>query len=507
MQERPAAEVRTAPERPDRDPRVRGTWAGLALALGFGILADAAVGAPPGVAMTLGCCVAVVAIQMLAKPRRATVPFLAAGVVLGGFFVVRASSTLAVLDLIGVVALLFAATSFGRSGDPAATTFRSYAMRATLAPFGAVPDGARSLTDTPSDAFSGHRTSLATVARLIMLVVPVALLLVLLFGTADPVFRRYVLTPLRFDPSSWPSHVLEVGAGAVALATLVAATRRTSPVGDAAQQWLRVGWAGPLEWASLLVVVDALFAIFVAIQFTVFFGGRTRVLSEEGLTYAEYARSGFWQLLAAAGVAGGVLVFAWLALPRPSLVRARRTFLGLSLTLLGMVLVVLVSAYQRLSLYEEAYGFTPLRVLVHTTFVSLAALFACTIVALVRGRASWLPAAAVVIATVALIGVNVLNLDAFIARENLARAAGGAELDVAELWFLSADAVHPAIEARSALGDFDRERVDGFLSCMRDRLIAQEEAGWAGVNLSRASALAELRELTLPGCGDPIPPI
>src|SRR3954451_13472185 len=51
------------------------------------------------------------------------------------------------------------------------------------------------------------------------------------------------------------------------------------------------------EWALPLGVLDVLFVAFVAVQATVLFGGHRHVLETEGLTYAEYARQGFWQLL------------------------------------------------------------------------------------------------------------------------------------------------------------------------------------------------------------------
>ncbi len=41
-----------------------------------------------------------------------------------------------------------------------------------------------------------------------------------------------------------------------------------------------------------------LFGGFVAVQATVLFGGARHVLETAGLTSAEYARQGFWQLLA-----------------------------------------------------------------------------------------------------------------------------------------------------------------------------------------------------------------
>ncbi len=63
------------------------------------------------------------------------------------------------------------------------------------------------------------------------------------------------------------------------------------------------------EWALPLGVLDALFIAFVAVQASVLFGGHTHVLETEGLTYAEYARQGFWQLLWVSGLT--MLVLEW----------------------------------------------------------------------------------------------------------------------------------------------------------------------------------------------------
>ena len=56
------------------------------------------------------------------------------------------------------------------------------------------------------------------------------------------------------------------------------------------------------EWAIPLALLDLLFLAFVAVQLTVLFGGHDHVLETSGLTYAEYAREGFWQLIAAAAL-------------------------------------------------------------------------------------------------------------------------------------------------------------------------------------------------------------
>jgi hypothetical protein len=488
------------PARPDVKPRITGTWAGIGAALAFGSLTDAAYRVPPGLAVTLGTWLAVAAIAGLARPRRAAWPFLAGAAVLGAFFSLRTSPMLLVLDLLGATALLCVASSFTRRDDPATATTRSYLARAALTPFEALPDGITSLTGPPAREFA-RRASPRALVRAALLIAPVAAVLAILLGSADPVFRRYVHVP-SIEPDVWPPHVIATIVGALALATLVAiALRPPTGLGAAAQGPLSARWVRTGEWVGLLAVVDALFAIFVVIQFAVFFEGRTRVLREQGLTYAEYARGGFWQLLGAAAIAGVVLAFVWHALPSPVPERSRRMFLGLGLGLVALVGVVLVSAFKRLALYEDAYGLTELRILVHATIVALAALFVCVIVALVLWRSAWLPTAAVVIVTVTVIGLDLFNVDARIAASNIARAEAGHGLDPWILSQLSPDAYPVMVDALDGLSPGDRASVTSILACRTADLAEATSGGWAEINRARTLASDALSSVDLPACG------
>jgi hypothetical protein len=405
------------------------------------------------------------------------------------------------LNLVAATALLCAGVSFAALGKPTTATTRSYLGRVLWMPLEALPTGAASLAGPPVRLIHTKRGTAGSVARGLLLVVPVAVALLALLASADAAFARYVRT-VGLPPGSIVSHAVVLGLGATALATLLAiATLAPSALDTAAQRPARAGWARPGEWVALLVVVDAIFAAFVAVQFAVFFGGRARVLAVDGLTYAAYARSGFWQLLGATAIAGGVVAFAWAALPRPTSRRHRALFLTLALILFALVLVVLVSASQRLTLYEDAYGFTWLRVLVHATILGIGALLLCTIVALVTRRAAWLPFAAVVVATGTVLGLNIVNLDAFIATHNIARAARGAPLDASVLALLSADAVPAMIAERASLPPDARAELEQTLSCARAELDAEGLGGWVGANRARATARDSLRTLPLPRCG------
>ena len=92
------------------------------------------------------------------------------------------------------------------------------------------------------------------------------------------------------------------------------------------------------------------------------FGGRVPCPATAGLTYAEYARSGFWQLLVVTGLTF-VVVGTRLEGRRRAHATRRLVLRFLLGALLCLTLVVLVSALHRLRLYEDAFGLTRLRLL------------------------------------------------------------------------------------------------------------------------------------------------
>lgn len=193
------------------------------------------------------------------------------------------------------------------------------------------------------------------------------------------------------------------------------------------------------EWALPLGVLDVLFVSFVAVQTSVLFGGHTHVLETEGLTYAEYARQGFWQLL---GVSALTLVVLSVALrkagrsePRDKL--AVRVLIGI---LCATSIVIVISAIHRMWLYQEAYGFSTLRLLVITVEVWLGVVFVLVAVCGVRMRATWLPRAVLVAGAAALLGLAVLNPERLIADRNIDRYEESGELDAQYLSNLSTDA-------------------------------------------------------------------
>ena len=240
---------------------------------------------------------------------------------------------------------------------------------------------------------------------------------------------------------------------------------------------------GRLEWLTALGALNVLFGLFVAVQLAVLFGGDAYVRDSAGLTYAQYARSGFAQLVVVAAltlvVVAGALRWARMERARDAVVL--RALLG---ALCLLTVVVLASALHRLGLYEEAYGFTRLRLAVHALLLFGGALFVLVVAALASGRRDWLARATVVLAALAALAFWVGDPDRRIAAHNVERYEDTGRIDTYYLSKLSADAVPALLRLPAPL----REQA---LGRQRARLAGKGD-GLAGANRARARARAAL---------------
>jgi hypothetical protein len=434
---------------------------------------------------------------LTARPRAQSLAFLAAGVLLMSFVVIRDSPVLVGLDVLTASGLFALAGGFAREGNPFRAGMRAYAARA-VAWTASIPAAAAVMLRPFAGLLRGRRRTLVF-ARALLIALPAGLAFALLLGSADAVFAELLGAPFeQVRLGDLPRHAIVVAAAGGAFVTL--AVRSTVPTRLAwAAKPIEGGGLRPSDWVSLLVTVDVIFALFVGVQLVTFFGGRTHVL-ETGLTFAEYARSGFWQMLVAATLTGLVIAAAWIG-GRPTAGPQRTWFLVLASLLVCLSLVVLASAFQRLVLYETEFGYTWPRLIPHAAILLTAALLVCGLVAVLSGRTAWLSTAALGLGVLTLVGLNLLDPEAFIAERNIARVERGYELDATELASLSADAA-PAIAA--ALPDLDeslRPQIERDLSCLRVELRrGVDRFGWASFNFARDVALERLDPLSLPGC-------
>ncbi|MBC6451668.1 DUF4153 domain-containing protein [Actinokineospora xionganensis] len=315
----------------------------------------------------------------------------------------------------------------------------------------------------------------------------IALVLLVVFGTllgsADEAFAGLLdgLTP-DLDADGLAEWVYLFGL--VALATLGAAFLLANPPRiDAMPQVSTRRRVKLVEWTLPVATLVVLFGAFVAVQLTVLFGGSEYVLNTANLTYANYARSGFWQLLAVTLLTLVVLGVA--ARVAPTDTASQRLWLRVLLgALAGLSLVIVISALFRMWTYQETYGFTVLRLLVGFCEIWLGLVYVLVLVAGVRPRADWVPRAVLATAIALLIGLAALNPDRFIAERNLARYAETGKIDEYYLSRLSADAVPALVKLPEPMRSCALAGHVADLSVHRDRPL-----DW---NLGRAQARAAL---------------
>lgn len=311
------------------------------------------------------------------------------------------------------------------------------------------------------------------------LAVLVAIGLVTIFGallaSADPVFARLVS---GWTPPSSPADLIAAGLRGllvlvIALGAAFLAARR--PAFDEVPP--TTSWSvRRVEWAVPLAALDLLFLTFVLVQLTVLFGGQ-----HDNLDYARYARSGFFQLVWVTLLTLVVLGVAARVAPRRE--RADRLLLRVLLgTLAVLTLVIVASALRRMALYEQAYGWTRLRILVGAVELWLGLLFVLVLAAGVRLRGAWLPRAVAGTAVVGLLAVTLLSPDRFIADRNVDRYFRTGDIDRWYLLELSPDAA-PALDRLPPL----------LRSCALAQIaadLADEPDDWRTWNLGRAQARA-----------------
>lgn len=204
---------------------------------------------------------------------------------------------------------------------------------------------------------------------------------------------------------------------------------------------------------TVLVVVNAIFAVFVVLQAAYLFGGLD-TLAASGLTYAEYARRGFAELVVVAILAGALVVGA----DRFARPRSTSVVVG-AIGLTALTGVVVASAAMRLMLYQDAYGWTELRFYVLATIGWLAIGTLGLAVAIVLDRVRWIGHALVAAALLVGLVLNVIGPARFITEQNVARLLdpslvppnGQTGLDAAYVVRLGDDAVPALLRALPAL--------------------------------------------------------
>jgi hypothetical protein len=321
------------------------------------------------------------------------------------------------------------------------------------------------------------------------------ILFVALFAAADAVFARIAedLFNWDLDLGSLPARIavaLVVTWLAAGLLVFVVAGGNDAAAEDAAARkpLTRLGTG---EATTVLIVLDLLFAGFVGLQAAYLFGGQD-TLAASDLTYAEYARRGFFELMAVAFVVAGlILAGEWLV------VRRTRAYLAAAIGLVVLTAVVLASAFLRLRLYQEAYGWTELRFYVLAAILWLGIGCTLAVVTLVTNRSRWLLHGMLGLSILFGAAFNLIGPLRLIADQNIQRAVhpelvapgGRSGLDVYYLASLGDDALVVLADSLCSMPSPLGSRAEQAVENWTTRLALDEPSrAWQAWNLSRERA-------------------
>ena len=419
-------------------------------ALLLGVVGDALLRAPTwGANMTVWSLAIVLAMLTLARRRATAVPpdaywFAIPAVAISLAFAWRGSPSLAaynVLALLGTLGLL--ATAVGSGAEQPLLARRVRELVADLVrvgvstAFGMVP---LVISDVSLRQVAGargvHRAISAVRAALIA--IPLLLIFGSLFVSADPVFARLLADVFRIDAAAVVSHLAVSGF----VAWLVGGLLRATVLSDG-RAWRQVpfpdGAFGLTEVATALGSLVALFGLFVAVQLRYFFGGSALVQATAGMSYADYARRGFFELVTVAALVLPVLLLAHALLRRDD-ARTERVYRWLATALLSLLGVIMYSGLARMWLYQSMYGLSTDRLYATVFMVWLAIVFAWFAATVLRGTARYFAGGVIVSGWAMLLALNVADPAGFVAHFDIARGARGKEVDVPYLASLGADA-------------------------------------------------------------------
>jgi hypothetical protein len=451
--ERAAAPMSRPPARRDAPAAQTLLWQAALLGIsGDALLRDGPVG--PGLALWV--LVLALATLSLAWSAGRRVPgeaaaWLGTAALLATLTAWRHSDALRLLDVMTTIAALGLAAVALR--DPAVALVAPR-MRDTLwAGLAIVRSTARGIVPLAlRELFSGDRHAGALGrARVAFRLSLIAAVLLVVFGGllrgADPIFASLVSLP-DFDIGTLLTHVFMIGlfawiAGGWAYGALVESpSARRVP-----DRPLPIALGAP-ELTTALGTLNVLFAAYVLTQLGWFFGGERFLHATTGLTAAQYARRGFFQMVWVVALVVPLLLTTRAALgPGRSLTR-RHTLLALPIV--GLLAAMILSAALRMRLYVHYYGLTTERLYTLVFMGWLAIVLGLLAITVLRDRGRTFVAGSVVSALVLLVGLHIVVPDVIVARTNLARATSAdavTPLDLPYLASLDGDAVPLAVRA------------------------------------------------------------
>lgn len=441
----------------------------LAGALVLGVSADLLLDADPWrLNIFLWICIAAVVAIVCAGVGRAEVAardqriLLGAAILFAACFLLRDAPMLFALGIVATLTAVALVAWRRVGGSPVVMRMSAVALAwahavlvSVFGAFAVLYHESRAFTQV-NDAPWRRRALLVGVG--VLAAMPAVLIVGALLASADPAFGSLITawTMLPFEEAV--EHAIIIAVFAWPTAGWLRAVAAPTEVPPAALEFAsRRPGVDFLLVGPGLYMLAAMLAAYLGVQARALFGGAAYVEMTTGLTYSEFARRGFFELVVVTGIVLVVLAFAdWLVdRTNDSAVRRYRSAAWL---LIGLVAVLIASAVQRMALYVGFYGLTEERLYALAAMVWIASALAWFAGTVLRDRRTRFAIGVLATSAAWLLVLNVLNPERVIVATNVARAVAGVRsFDAKYHAGLSADAVPSLLDAAETLrGPVDR---------------------------------------------------
>lgn len=242
------------------------------------------------------------------------------------------------------------------------------------------------------------------------------------------------------------------------------------------------------EMATALTLLNILFGAFVCVQIKYLFGGAQLVQITSGLTFAEYARRGFFELCTVSVLMLPLLLSADAICPRASK-KAKLVFNGLVSTTVLLLLTIVASAIERMQLYSSEYGMSELRFFTTAFMFYLVTIFIAYLASVIKAQRRFFVPATYALGLISIATLHVVNPEYQISQSNMSRPAD--KIDTQYLLSLSCDALPPIVEQLPRLPEAARNET---ASQLLARLKGAWKTDWRAFNLSRTTAYLKVKE-------------
>jgi hypothetical protein len=304
------------------------------------------------------------------------------------------------------------------------------------------------------------------IVRGLLITVPIVVVLIALLQNADPVIAWGVDRIADLLPEwSLPARILFfLFLLALALGANSISARQAEARVPAIPRVISAT-IGVTEQRIVLIGVALVLWIFVLLQVSYLFYSPAAAVGS-GVTFAEHARQGFAELSIAVTIVGGIILGLEATRPRDVTDDARRPLVLLEIALLIALELMLLSAFQRVILYEQAYGFTGARLFAQAYMAVMAVALVLLSLEIWNGGISVaFPRRVAVIALGVLTVWVYWNHEAWIVNRNIDRSRATGKFDARYATGLSRDAVPTLIARLGELPIAERATIESWLAC------------------------------------------